>query len=197
MLVSLDHLKFEPSPHLAVAVSGGADSMALAVLAKEWADKKDGAITALHVDHKLRDSSTREAEITRERLTKLGIPCTILTWEHAAVTGNLQEEAREARYGLMRAWCKTNNVLHLLTAHHAGDQAETVAMRTLRGSGVEGLSGMPFMKFFPECRHIRPLLGVTHAELVALLQTKGVEWIEDPSNQNMDFDRVKIRQMLQ
>jgi tRNA(Ile)-lysidine synthase len=197
MLTALDALAFEPAPHLAVAVSGGADSMALALLTHAWARARGGYITALHVDHALRPESADEARLTGGRLAALDIPCVVLTWEHETVTGNVQEEARHARYRLVRAWCRDNAVLHLLTAHHAGDQAETVAMRALRGAGIEGLSAMPLVKFFPECRHIRPLLGATHAELVAVLREKNVAWIEDPSNQNTDFDRIKIRRILQ
>lgn len=167
--------------------------MALALLAHAWVQPRGGQITALHVDHGLRPESADEAVLTHARLTALAIPCVILTWQHGAIAGNLQEEARHARYRLMRKWCHENAVLHLLTAHHAGDQAETVAMRAQRGSGIEGLSAMPLVKFFPECRHIRPLLGASHAELVALLTAQNVEWVEDPSNRNMKFDRVRIR----
>ncbi len=195
-MLRLDGLRFETHPHLAVAVSGGADSMALVLLAQAWVRERGGQVSALHVDHALRPESAEEAAITVQRLAAHGVACHVLVWEHGAVRGNVQAQARRARYALMRAWCKAHGVLHLFTAHHADDQAETFAMRVLRGSGVEGLSAMPRVQFFPECRHVRPLLSATHAELVDWLAQQGVAWVEDPSNNNPRFTRASVRAWL-
>ncbi|HBC06390.1 MAG TPA: tRNA lysidine(34) synthetase TilS [Rhodospirillaceae bacterium] len=186
---------FEIGPHLAVAVSGGADSTALALLAREWAADRDGRVTALIVDHGLRDGSVAEAAGTAARLKSLDIAAHILTWEGAKPAAAVQAQARAARYGLLRNWCRTAGVLHLLAGHHGDDQAETHVMRQSRG-GDFGAAGMSAQVSFPEVRLLRPLLGIRHGDLVAYLTAKGVAWIEDPSNANADFERVRTRQHL-
>ncbi|MCF3630570.1 tRNA lysidine(34) synthetase TilS [Thalassospiraceae bacterium LMO-SO8] len=193
---SMDRLgPFETAPHLAVAVSGGADSTALALLAQDWAAERDGRVTALIVDHGLRGGSAAEAAGTAARLQSLGIVAHILTWDGAKPAASVQAAARAARYGLLRNWCRTAGVLHLLAGHHGDDQAETHVMRQSRGGGF-GAAGMSALVSFPELRLLRPLLGIRHGALTAYLAAKGVAWIEDPSNANTDFERVRIRRRL-
>ena len=127
---------FENHPVLAVAVSGGRDSLALALLASEWAQARGGGIVALIVDHGLRAEAAREADVTRDLLACRGIEAAILHWSGVKPTHGLQEAARAARYGLLFEACRQRGILHLLVAHHADDQAETVAMRAARGSGA-------------------------------------------------------------
>ena len=184
---------FENHPVLAVAVSGGRDSLALALLASEWAKARGGAIVALIVDHGLRPAAAREAKVTRELLARRGIEAAILCWSGAKPTHGLQEAARAARYGLLFEACRERGILHLLVAHHADDQAETVAMRAARGSGADGLAGMAALVEQRHARLLRPLLPVPRARLTATLEALGVAWIDDPSNADPRFERVRLR----
>jgi len=188
---------FEDKPHLAVAVSGGADSMALAQLARDWVVANDGRITALVVDHGLRDGSAQEALLTQERLLETGIQSVVLRWQGAKPKSGIQARARVARYQVMNDWCRDNNVLHLLTGHHANDQAETFMMRVQRGSGPDGLAAMAVVRMLPACQIIRPLLGFPKERLVATLRNAGMSWVEDPSNTDIKFDRVRVRRVLE
>ncbi len=184
---------FEPAPRLAVAVSGGADSMALALLAADWAKARGGRVTALTVDHGLRPESAAEATAVGERLGPFGIAHRILVWRPGGRPANLQAAAREARYALMDSWCRAEGVLHLLLGHHLEDQAETLLIRLGRGSGLDGLAAMAPVVETPHCRLLRPLLGVPRARLAALLAARGVGWIEDPSNRDARFLRARLR----
>jgi tRNA(Ile)-lysidine synthase len=185
---------FAASPLLAVAVSGGADSMALAVLAKAWAERRKGRLLAFTVDHGLRVGSTAEAKLTGRRLRKLGITHHILTWQGAKPVKAVQERAREARYRLLGQACRKVGARHLLVAHTQEDQAETFLLRLARGSGVDGLSAMaPVTGMEGGLRLLRPLLDVPKARLVALLRGQGIEWAEDPSNQNEAYERIRLR----
>ena len=186
---------FEATPHLAVAVSGGADSTALALLAQDWVVVRGGQATALIVDHGLRDGSAAEAAGTAGRLQSLGITAHVLIWGGVKPAVAIQVAARAARYGLLRDWCRKAGVLHLLAGHHADDQAETHVMRQSRGGGM-GAAGMSAQVSFPEVRLLRPLLGIRHGALTAYLAAKGAAWIEDPSNANPDFERVRTRRRL-
>src|SRR5712692_9076186 len=126
---------FEARPRLAVAVSGGPDSLALAILCHRWAAARGGEAFALSVDHRLRPESAAEVRQVRRWLRALGIPHHVLVWKRpgARPSSALQAAARAARYGLLAQWCSRRGVLHLALAHHAGDQAETVLMRLARG----------------------------------------------------------------
>ncbi len=184
---------FESAPALALAVSGGADSMALALLAAAWASSRGGTVTALIVDHRLRSEATAEAELTRARLSARGIAVEILTRAGAAPSADLQAFARDARYALLTGWCREHGVLHLVTAHHRDDQAETLLLRLARGSGLAGLAAMPGIAHLDACRLLRPLLSVPPARLRATLQEAGQPWVEDPSNSNEAFARIQLR----
>ncbi|MCC2664421.1 MAG: tilS [Geminicoccaceae bacterium] len=185
---------FERGPRLAVAVSGGADSLALAFLAERWARERGGAIAGLVVDHGLRPESEGEARRTATWLAARGIPGHILPWQGVKPATGLQAAARGARYELLGAWCRAAGVLHLMTAHHREDQAETVALRVARGSGADGLAGMAPIRELPGLRLLRPLLRVPKAALVAVLVAAGQPWLEDPSNRATRFARARLRQ---
>lgn len=185
---------FEARPHLAVAVSGGRDSLALAILARDWTAARGGVAKALIVDHRLRAESTAEACATLQRLAALGIEAQILEWTGAKPTAGLQHAAREARYRLLLDACRRSGILHLLLAHHADDQSETIAMRAARASGPHGLAGMAALVEHREARLLRPLLGISRERLTAFLQARGVTWVEDPSNRDRRFERVRLRQ---
>jgi len=185
---------FEGQPTLAVAVSGGRDSVALAVLAHEWASARQGHVLAVIVDHGLRADSADEARVTRERLATLGIEAETLVWSGAKPTTRIQQAAREARYRLLFEVCRRQGILHLLTAHHADDQAETVAMRAAHESGPDGLAGMAALVEHRDARLLRPLLAVPRERLTATVQARGIGWIDDPSNEDRRFERVRVRQ---
>jgi tRNA(Ile)-lysidine synthase len=187
---------FEPQPQLAVAVSGGSDSTALTLLAHEWARARGGRITALTVDHGLRAEAAAEAAQVGAWCAARGIEHVVLARRGAAPASGIQAFARAARYALLENWCRDHFVLHLLLAHQREDQAETVALRAARGSGVDGLAGMASIVERNAIRLLRPLLGVSRATLRAYLLACGQPWIEDPSNRNPRFTRVRIRAAL-
>lgn len=184
---------FETRPELAVAVSGGRDSLALALLAHEWAAALGGRIVALIVDHGLRPDAAYEAQATATLLHDHGIESLMLQWTGEKPPAGLQEAARVARYGLLRDVCRQRGILHLLVGHHSDDQAETIAMRAARASGPDGLAGMAAVIEWPEVRLLRPLLPVPRARLAATLVSRGVSWIDDPSNADPRFERARLR----
>jgi tRNA(Ile)-lysidine synthase len=184
---------FEAAPLLAVAVSGGADSLALVVLADVWARARGGAVVGLVVDHGLRAEAAEEARATARLLVGRGIAARVLRLAGLAAGSALAERARIARYAALIAACEAEGVVHLLVGHHAADQAETVAARTLRGSFSAGLAGMAGLVELPTVRLLRPLLGVLPGALRALLLARGMEWIEDPSNRDRRSLRVRLR----
>ena len=187
---------FEARPDLAVAVSGGADSLCLALLAAEWARARGGRAVALTVDHRLRPDSASEAAQVGQWLAARGIDHHVLVWEGAKPDADIQAAARMARYALLEQWCAARGVLHLLVAHHRDDQAETLLLRLGRGSGVDGLAAMaPVAERF-SLRLLRPLLTVPHTRLAATLMAAGQDWIEDPSNRNPAFARARLRARL-
>lgn len=192
---TLNELGIEAGSKVAVAVSGGADSLALALLMH-----KLRTVVALTVDHGLRPESAAEALGVGKTLQRFGITHHVLEWHGEKPSSNIQAEARAARYRLLAEWCVANDVPYLATAHHMDDQAETLLLRLARGSGVYGLAGMPQMAPCVDFGHItliRPLLDHPKAALKDWLESEGVAWVEDPSNENTQFDRVKVRQLLQ
>lgn len=186
---------FESRPHLAVAVSGGADSMALALLADGWARERGGRIHALTVDHGLRAESAAEAARVGSWLRALGIEHRILPWTDAKPASALQAQARVARYALLGAWCRNAGILHLLLAHQRQDQAETLFLRLASGSGPDGLAGMAAAVETPDARLLRPLLNIGREALRTYLRAMGQDWVEDPSNEDARFARVRWRRL--
>jgi tRNA(Ile)-lysidine synthase len=184
---------FEPAPRLAVAVSGGPDSMALALLADGWARARGGAVTGLVVDHGLRPESAREAAQACGWLGALGIAAHVLGWTGPKPAAGIQAAARTARLDLLTEACRTEGILHLLLAHQREDQAETVAIREAGGSGEAGLAGMAAIRELHGLRLLRPLLGVPRARLRATLLAAGQPWLEDPSNRATWFARGRLR----
>lgn len=184
---------FERPPRLAVAVSGGPDSLALLLLADRWARARGGTVRALHVDHGLRPGSAAEAARLSGWLAARGIPCRILAWTGPRPASRIQETARAARLALLEAACAEAGILHLLLAHQADDQCETAAMRRARRSGPEGLAAMAAIRETGRVRLLRPLLDVPKARLRATLAALGQPWIEDPSNRDPRFERARLR----
>ena len=185
--------RFETPPFLAVAVSGGPDSLALAILADRWARERGGRICAVTVDHRLRPESGDEIRRLGGWLAARAIRHEILTWSAYKPTTGVQEAARAARYQLLAEWCREHGCLHLLTAHQREDQAETHLIRRSASSGADGLAGMSAIREFADCRILRPLLSVAKARLVALLDAERQPFITDPSNRDPTFERSSLR----
>lgn len=187
---------WEPQPLVAVAVSGGADSMALAVLTRDLVRQWGGTVLGLVVDHALRPTSAHEARLTIDRLHQQDIPARLLTLTNLPHGSALAERARISRYEALAAACAEAGAVHLLLGHHLGDQVETLAMRVLRGSGNHGLAAMAALRETTALRLVRPLLQVTPGDLRRLLTERGIAWVEDPSNRNMATMRARMRQGL-
>jgi tRNA(Ile)-lysidine synthase len=187
---------FEPRPLIAVGVSGGPDSLALMILADRWARERDGQAWGLIVDHRLRPESAAEAETVGRWLAGRGIPHAVLAWAGEKPATGIQEAARDARYRLLGDWCAAHGCLHLLTAHHRDDQAETYLIRRRAGSGVDGLAGMSALRELPQLRLVRPLLGVAKTRLAAFLDAERQPYVQDPSNRNPAFERARLRLAL-
>ncbi len=183
---------FGPASRFALAVSGGADSTALAVLTQRWAKDRAAMLRAFIVDHQLRPESAAEAELTRQRLTSLGIAADILVLRSLSPGPALQDRARTARYhALIQAAC-AYGAPFLLVGHHADDQTELIAMRAERGA--RGLHGMSPWSARADLAILRPLLAVPRSTLRQFLATQNIPWIEDPSNTNPAFERARLRQ---
>jgi tRNA(Ile)-lysidine synthase len=185
---------FEPHPVLAAAVSGGADSLALAILARDWAHRHEGSVLALVVDHGLRPTSNDEARITLERLAGLEIPARLLPLTNLKHGAALAERARIMRYQVLTDACRAAGILHLLLGHHMADQVETLAMRVLRSSQTHGLAGMAALH--ETAGLLRPLLAVDPERLRGLLVGNAIHWIEDPSNRDLRAMRPRLRHRL-
>ncbi|TXH37139.1 MAG: tRNA lysidine(34) synthetase TilS [Rhodospirillaceae bacterium] len=191
---------FEKGLHLAVAVSGGSDSLALALLLAEWVAARGGRLSVLSVDHGLRPAAAGECRRVGEILAAYAarahlqpIDHHILTWTGAKPATGIMAAARHARYALLTDWCRRHDILHLAVAHQAEDQAETYLMRRAHGSGMHGLAAMPAVRPLEGVRLLRPLLGIGKARLMASLRQRGIGWIEDPSNASLRFERVRWR----
>ena len=187
---------WEDRPWLAVAVSGGPDSLCLTLLAHDWAAARGGEVIGLTVDHGLRPGSAAEASRVGEWLGGRGIRHQILNWRGGKPDTGIQEAARRARYQLLNQWVREHGCLHLLLAHTRDDQAETFVMRLGRGSGLRGLAAMPAVSYGADARLLRPLLGIRKSRLTAALRDTGQHWIDDPSNGDIRFERVRTRGFL-
>lgn len=187
---------FETAPRLAVAVSGGPDSLALVFLAAEWCRTRNGEVIALTVDHQLRTESAAESAQVAAWMANYGIAHHVLAWEGPKPTTGIQDAARQARYQLLTTWCRTQGILHLLLGHHADDQAETVVFRNNRHSGSDGLAGMAALVELPHLRLLRPLLNLRSDTLRRDLQQRGQDFLTDPSNTNTRFTRARLRKTM-
>ena len=173
---------------LALAVSGGPDSLALLLLAHT---SFPGRIAAATVDHRLRPEARAEAEFVGHICAEHGIPHDILV-PAIPIRGSIQSEARKARYNSLHLWMEQKNLDWLATAHHADDQLETLVMRLLRGSGLDGLSAIRSKRG----HLVRPLLAFPKQLLIDYIISQGLTPIQDPSNEDHSFDRVRIRGAL-
>ncbi|MDB0053806.1 tRNA lysidine(34) synthetase TilS [Candidatus Pelagibacter sp.] len=179
-----------------VAVSGGPDSLALSFLAKIYSIKNSLDIKYFIVDHKLRKNSTREAKNVQKHLKKFSIKLNILTWNGHKPKKNIQSIARDKRYELLINEAKKYKIKDILIGHHLDDLLENFFIRILRGSGLNGLVSLGRETQIDNINLIRPLIDVDKNDLVYTSNYVFGSYVEDPSNKNDKFKRVKIRNLL-
>lgn len=185
--------------NLVLAVSGGSDSMALMGLMARWSDGLEPhlrpGIHVVTVDHALRPEAAAEADFVLQEAAALGLPAQKLRWDGPHPKTGLPAAARDARYGLLCDVCRRQSAV-LVTAHTLDDQAETFVMALARGAGVDGLSAMQPVTCFKGVSIIRPLLETGRSRLRATLQRAGARWMEDPTNRDTGYERVRVREAL-
>ncbi|MFT4960750.1 MAG: tRNA(Ile)-lysidine synthase, partial [Paracoccaceae bacterium] len=197
-ILSIVRAQIRPVPggRLGVAVSGGGDSVAMLHILSRCFASDDVQLFAATVDHGLRPESAHEAEGVAKLAAFLGIQHSTLQWTTWDGRGNLQDRARRARTQLLGDWAKANNISTLLQGHTADDQAETVLMRLGRSAGVDGLAAIPPRRLVNGITIVRPMMGLTRCQLRDYLTRQGVSWADDPSNDDLKYDRIKARQLL-
>ena len=186
-----------PPPRLGVAVSGGGDSVALLHILTRAFPEGSVDLHAVTVNHGLRPEAAQEAEMVAALCARLGVDHDTLHWQGWDGRGNLQAAAREARYELIGAWARGLNIVPVALGHTADDQAETVLMRLARSAGVNGLAAMPAQRTQHGITLMRPMLGLTRRQLRDYLLQNGIDWAEDPSNDDMRFERVQVRRIME
>jgi len=191
----LDALIGPSDSRIALAVSGGPDSLALLLLAHA---AFPGRVHAATVDHGLRPTSAAEVAFVARIAADLGVPHAGLKaeWDGGLPVSGIQGAAREARYAALLGWCADEGIETLLTAHHADDQAETLLMRLGRGAGLPGLLGIRAVQPMAGRQIARPLLGWRQAELAAICAQAGLTPIDDPSNSDPRHERSRVRKLL-
>lgn len=180
-----------------VAVSGGPDSVALLALLADWA-KAPGRprLSAATVDHGLREASAEEARAVALFCRDLDVPHVVLTWQGDKPATGVQARARSARYALLAQEAQRLGGAVIATAHTLDDQAETLMMRMAHGSGPSGLAGMRSRTQRDGAVLVRPLLGIAKGRLVATVKARGLWFVEDPSNGDRRFERVRWRELM-
>jgi tRNA(Ile)-lysidine synthase len=186
---------FGPAPSLIAAVSGGPHSLALALLAARWARARGGTLTAAICDHGLRRESAAEAAGVAAMLAGQGIAAHILRLGLAPGPGT-QDRARTARLAALLDLCRAVGAPWLLLGHHRADQAETLLLRAVAGSGAAGLAGMAPARPAGAALLLRPLLGLAPARLEAVVAAAALDPVRDPSNADLRFTRVRLRTAL-
>lgn len=197
-LLTLLRTAFAPGPpdRLGVAVSGGGDSLALLYLLNDWRQEDGPALDVVTVNHGLRAEAADEAAMVARVAGALGLSHTTLRWDRPAPAGNLPHEARRARYALMADWARGRGIGTVALGHTADDQAETFLMRLARGSGVDGLAAMAQHRRHLGLTWVRPLIWARRVALRDYLTARGLTWIEDPTNDDLAYERVRARQAL-
>lgn len=190
---------------LLIAVSGGADSVALMVMVQRWLETvpHPPTVEVGTIDHGLRAGAAEEAQWVADQAGALGLAHTTKCWRGDKPTSGLQAAARSARYRLLLEIIRERRMeapAAIVTAHTQEDQAETVVMRLARGSGIDGLGAMAEKRALKgdglPVMLSRPLLGVSKCRLIGFLKSKQQTWLEDPSNTSLDFERIRLRQAM-
>ena len=177
---------------LAVALSGGSDSLALTIALHQL----NYDVLAILVNHNLRVEAKKEIQQTIKTISKYNIKYIVKEWD-GNVNKNLENEARNARYSLLLEACRENNIKYLCIGHHMDDQVETFLLNLARGSGLDGLCSMPYLKKIDNIKIIRPMLNLTKQDCVNYLTSKNISWCEDASNKDTKYKRNKIRYLLE
>jgi tRNA(Ile)-lysidine synthase len=201
--ISAQHAKtlfaeWKAVPAIVLAVSGGPDSIALLWLAARWrrALARGPRLIAVTVDHGLRPEAAREARDVKRLARSLELPHRTLRWTGAKPKTGLPAAARAARYRLLADAARTNGATHILTAHTRDDQAETLLMRMLRGSGIAGLAAMARQSERDGVWLARPFLHVSKSQLVATLEKAKIAFADDPTNRDSQFTRPRLRAIM-
>ena len=188
--------KFSLKEDFIVAVSGGPDSLALSFLTKIYSVKKSLSVKYYIVDHRLRKNSSFESISVKNHLKKFHISADILKWTGIKPTSNIQSLAREKRYSLLISQAKKLNIRYILTGHHLNDLYENFFIRILRGSGLNGLISLDEKAINQEINIFRPLINFEKNDLIYLSKKIFNFYINDPSNFNDKFKRVRIRNLI-
>lgn len=178
---------------LGVAVSGGSDSLALLLLLSRFCKERAVDLWCVTVDHGLRAEAAEEARFVAAICADLGVPHDTLAWTGWDGSGNVQNEARRARYDLIAGWATEKGISHVALGHTLDDQAETVLQRLARAAGVDGLSAMAPRRVQNNVTWLRPVLRLEREMLRAFLRERNVSWLDDPSNEDVRFGRIKAR----
>ena len=195
-LYQLFEKNFQVKGGFIVAVSGGADSLALAYLAKVYSVKNKIDCKFFIVDHKLRKESTKEAKNVKKILNNLGIKSNILTWKGKKPTKNIQALARQKRYELLFSKCKNFKIKNLVIGHHFDDLLENFFIRLVRGSGLKGLVSFGKKNNINEINLIRPLLDFKKKDLIFISSYVFEFFVTDPSNEDTKFMRIRLRKLI-
>ena len=187
---------FEKKPRIAVAVSGGPDSMCLIHLLKNWINGNRGSLVALIIDHQLRKESKEESYLIKEYLLKNKIYTKIIKINKKLVIKKNMKEARENRFAKLIKYCNHKNIFHLFLAHHYDDNIETFLIRKLSGSNFQGLRGIQYKSINNSTHILRPLLSHTKKEILEFNLKNKIFYLNDPSNLNIKYTRVAIRNFL-
>ena len=187
---------FEKNAVLAVGVSGGIDSIVLAILLSKWSKKNNYSIVALIIDHKIRIESSIEAKKVSNYLSNLKISNKIIKLKKNQNLYGIQKRSRYGRFRAFHGYCKKNNILHLFLGHNKNDNLETYILRKVGGSGLEGLRSIRKLTRFKRLQIIRPLLKFHRKEIFNYAKKSNLTWVEDPSNLNLNFSRIKIRNLI-
>ena len=188
---------FENKPHIAVGVSGGPDSMALAYLLNKLIEYKKGKLTALVFDHNIRHNSKIEALQVKKMLNDLGIHSLIIRPNKSKPIKKNMSDARDNRFEGLIKICKKNNILHLFLGHHFDDNLETYLMRKIGGSNLEGLESINKTAYFKNIQILRPLIEIDKKSILTFNKINKLHFISDPTNKDLNYTRVKLRNFLQ
>ncbi len=192
----LSNFVFENNPHIGLSISGGPDSMALFLLMKNCIKKLKGKLSVFHFNHNLRRESGKEAEILENIVTSSGIDFYNIEWQHKGVVSRVMETARDERYKRIIELCVKMKIIHLMTAHNYEDNVETYWMRKKRGFSTLGLSSIPKIRILDKVQILRPLLLYRKNRLIATCKAAKINYLNDPSNSDHKYERVRVRNCL-
>ena len=187
---------FETNPVIAIAVSGGPDSIALLFLLKKWIRKNKGKLIALIIDHQIRENSFKEASFVKKYLGNNNIQSLILKVPKKNVLKGKMIQARENRFLKIINYCKKNKILHLFIGHHRDDNVETFMLRKIAGSNFEGLNCMQEKTIYNDVQIIRPLLKFTKKQILDYSKKMNLFYVNDPSNNDEKYSRVVVRNFI-